>query len=320
LPDHAPECRRVGGWIRWTKGEYGPRVREGRVPFRGFETWYREVGETEAGKLPVLLLHGGPGATSDYLEPLLDLGGAGRRTVTYDQIGAGRSKVPPGSLEWTVDLFVEEVGAVRDALGLERIHLFGHSWGGMLAMAYALTQPTGLASLVVGHSPASVPQWVEETGKLRAELPDEVQETLTRHERAGTVQDPEYEEACMVFYRRHVCRADTWPDYVVRSFAEIGEVYNTMNGPSEFHVVGTIKDWSIVDRLGEIRVPTLVITGEHDEATPAINATVTNGIPGARSVILPGHSHIAHAEDPDAYLALLDEFFSSVEAGSAAGP
>jgi proline-specific peptidase len=295
-------------------------MREGRVPFRGFETWYREVGETEAGKLPVLLLHGGPGATSDYLEPLLDLGGAGRRTVTYDQIGAGRSKVPPGSLEWTVDLFVEEVGAVRDALGLERIHLFGHSWGGMLAMAYALTQPTGLASLVVGHSPASVPQWVEETGKLRAELPDDVQETLTRHERAGTVQDPEYEEACMVFYRRHVCRADTWPDYVVRSFAEIGEVYNTMNGPSEFHVVGTIKDWSIVDRLGEIRVPTLVITGEHDEATPAINATVTNGIPGARSVILPGRSHIAHAEDPDAYLALLDEFFSSVEGGSAAGP
>jgi L-proline amide hydrolase len=190
----------------------------------------------------------------------------------------------------------------------------------MLAMAYALTQPTGLASLVVGHSPASVPQWVEETGKLRAELPDDVQETLTRHERAGTVQDPEYEEACMVFYRRHVCRADTWPDYVVRSFAQIGEVYNTMNGPSEFHVVGTIKDWSIVDRLGEIRVPTLVITGEHDEATPAINATVTNGIPGARSVILPGRSHIAHAEDPDAYLALLDEFFSSVEAGSAAGP
>jgi L-proline amide hydrolase len=288
---------------------------EGRIPFRGYATWYREEGETEPGKLPVLLLHGGPGATSDYLEPLLDLGGTGRRTVTYDQIGAGRSKVPPGSLEWTVDLFVDEVGAVRDALGLERIHLFGHSWGGMLAMAYALTQPTGLASLVVGHSPASIPQWVEETGRLRADLPEDVQETLTRHETAGTVHDPEYEEACMVFYRRHVCRADEWPDYVVRSFAEIGEVYNTMNGPSEFHVVGTIKDWSIVDRLGEIRVPTLVVTGEHDEATPAINATVTSGISGARSVILPGRSHIAHAEDPDAYVALLDEFFSSVEAG-----
>jgi L-proline amide hydrolase len=288
---------------------------EGRIPFRGYETWYREEGETAPDKLPVLLLHGGPGAAHDYLEPLLGLADTGRRTVTYDQIGAGRSKVPERALDWTVDLFVEEVSAVREALGLDRLHLFGHSWGGMLAMAYALTQPSGLASLVVGHSPASIPQWVEETGKLRAELPDDVQETLTRHERAGTVHDSEYEEACMVFYRRHVCRADEWPDYVVRSFAEIGEVYNTMNGPSEFHVVGTLKDWSIVDRLGEIRVPTLVITGEHDEATPAINATVTNGIPGARSVILPGRSHIAHAEDPDAYLALLDEFFSSVEAG-----
>jgi L-proline amide hydrolase len=288
---------------------------EGRVPFRGFETWYREAGETAPGKLPVLLLHGGPGAASDYLEPLLRLAETGRRAVTYDQIGAGRSKVPPEALEWTVDLFVDEVAAVREALELDRIHLFGHSWGGMLAMEYALTQPSGLASLVVGHSPASIPQWVEETGRLRAQLPDDVQHTLARHEGAGAVHDPEYEEACMVFYRRHVCRADPWPDYVVRSFAELGEVYNTMNGPSEFHVVGTLKDWSVVDRLGEIRVPTFVISGEHDEATPAINATVTNGIPNARSVILPERSHIAHAEDPDEYLALLDEFFSSVEAG-----
>jgi proline-specific peptidase len=289
-------------------------VGEGHVQFRGFQTWYRDVGETEEGRLPVLLLHGGPGATCDYLEPLLGLAETDRRTVTYDQIGAGRSKVPPRALDWTVDLFVEEVGAVREALGLDHVHLFGHSWGGMLAMQYALTQPSGLASLVVGHSPASIPQWIEETAKLRAELPDDVQATLTRHERAGTVDDPEYEAACMVFYRRHVCRADEWPEYVLRSFAEIGEVYNTMNGPSEFHVVGTIKDWTVVDRLGEIRVPTLVITGEHDEATPAINQTVTNGIPGARSVILPGRSHIAHAEAPAEYLALLDDFFSSVEA------
>jgi L-proline amide hydrolase len=288
---------------------------EGLIPFRGFETSYREAGETASGKLPVLLLHGGPGATSDYLEPLLGLADTGRRTVTYDQIGAGRSKVPPQALEWTVELFVEEVAAVRKALALDRIHLFGHSWGGMLAMEYALTQPDGLASLVVGHSPASVPQWVEETGRLRAALPQDVQETLTRHEDAGTVHDPEYEEACMVFYRRHVCRADPWPDYVLRSFAELGEVYNTMNGPSEFHVVGTIRDWSVVDRLGEIDVPTLVVTGEHDEATPAINETVTNGIPGAESVILPGRSHVAHAEDPAEYLELLDRFFSAVEAG-----
>jgi L-proline amide hydrolase len=290
-------------------------VLEGRIPFRGFETWYREDGSTADGKLPVLCLHGGPGAAHDYLEPLFGLAQTGRRTVLYDQVGCGKSATPPEALDWTVELFVEEVDAVRGALGLERVHVFGNSWGGMLAMEYALTQPDGLASLVLASSPASIPQWVEETGKLRARLPQDVQDTLTRHEEAGTIHDPEYAEACMVFYERHVCRVVPFPDYVNRSFDQIGEVYETMNGPSEFHVVGTIRDWSVVDRLGEIEVPTLVVTGEHDEATPAINRTVSQGIPGAESVILDGCSHMAHVEQTEKYLALLDRFFSSVEAG-----
>lgn len=144
---------------------------EGRIPFRGFRTWYRDEGETAAGKLPVLCLHGGPGGAHDYLEPLFGLGQTGRRTVLYDQVGCGRSATPPRALDWTVELFVDEVGAVREALGLDHVHVFGSSWGGMLAMEYALTQPDGLASLVLASSPASIPQWVEETGKLRAQLP-----------------------------------------------------------------------------------------------------------------------------------------------------
>jgi len=135
----------------------------------------------------------------------------------------------------------------------------------------------------------------------------------TREELAR-VHDPEYVEACMVFYRRHVCRVDPWPDYVSRTFEQIGEVYETMNGPSEFHVVGTLREWSVVDRLGEIGVPALVVTGEHDEATAAINRTVSEGIPNAESVVLPGCSHMAHVEDTEGYLALLDRFFSRVEA------
>jgi len=118
----------------------------------------------------------------------------------------------------------------------------------------------------------------------------------------------------MVFYERHVCRVVPFPEYVQRTFDQIGEVYETMNGPSEFHVVGTLKDWSVVDRLPEIRVPTLVVTGERDEATPAINHTVSEGIPGAESVILAGCSHMAHVEQTQEYLALLDNFFSRVEA------
>jgi L-proline amide hydrolase len=290
---------------------------EGRIPFRGFETWYRVVGDGEdAGKLPVLLLHGGPGATHDYLEPLEALAATGRRAVFYDQLGCGQSDLPDDPSLFTVDLFVDEVGAVREALGLERVHLFGNSWGGMLAMEYALTQPSGLASLVLASSPASIPQWIEETGRLRAELPQDVQETLTRHEEAGTTDSAEYEEACLVFYKRHVCRADEWPECVLRSFEFIerhGLVYRTMNGPSEFHVTGTLKNWSVVDRLGKIRVPTLVVSGEHDEATPAINRTVSESIPGAESVIYPSASHLAHVEETEGYVRLLDDFFTRVE-------
>jgi L-proline amide hydrolase len=290
---------------------------EGRLPFRGHEVWYRIVGDgEEPGRLPVLLLHGGPGGTHDYLESLEALAATGRRAIFYDQLGCGRSDLPDDPSLYTVELFVDEVGVVRRELGLDRIHLFGNSWGGMLAMEYALTQPDGLASLVLASAPASIPQWVTETGRLRRQLPEDVQETLDRHETAGTTDSQEYEDACLVFYKRHVCRLDEWPDYVVRSFDFIqrhGLVYRTMNGPSEFHVTGTLREWDVTGRLGEIRVPTLVVSGEHDEATPAINRTVTAGIPGARSVILPGCSHMAHVEDPEGYVRLLDGFFSEVE-------
>jgi proline-specific peptidase len=293
---------------------------EGTIDFRGLRTWYRAVGGgEEPGKLPVLLLHGGPGGCHDYLEPLEALVETGRRAIFYDQLGCGRSDLGDESL-WTVETYVDEVGAIRRALGLDRVHVFGNSWGGMLAMEYALTQPDGLASLVVASSPPSMRLWVEEATRLRSELPEDVQRTLDEHEAAGTTDDPAYGEACQVFYRRHVCRLEEWPEPVLRSFRwleEHGEVYRYMNGPSEFHVVGTLKDWDITPRLGEIRVPTLVVSGEFDEATPRINRTVADGIPGAESVIYPGASHMAHVEDTEGYVVLLDDFFSRVESGRA---
>jgi L-proline amide hydrolase len=264
-----------------------------------------------------VLLHGGPGGTHDYLEPLEALAEVGGRQVLfYDQIGCGKSDLPDDDSLWVVETFVDELDVIRRELGLDRIHLFGNSWGGMLAMEYALTRPRGLESLILASSPASIPQWVEETGKLRAQLPQAVQDVLDRHEAAGTTDDPEYEEAATVFYKRHVCRVEQWPDCVLRSFqfiAEHGVVYHTMNGPSEFHVTGNLRHWSVVDRLPEIQAPTLVVTGEHDEATPAINKTVAEGIPGAESVIYPGASHMAHVEDTEGYVRLLDEFLSRVE-------
>lgn len=292
---------------------------EGFVSFRGYRTWYRIVGEREQpGRLPLVALHGGPGMSHDYLEPLEAIAATGRRVIFYDQLGgAGNSDQPHNPSMWTVQLYKDELATVRDALGLDRLHLFGSSWGGMLAMEYALTQPSGLASLTIASSPASMSQWVTEANRLREDLPPGVQETLLNHEAAGTTSDPEYEQAMMVFYRRHVCRADPWPACVVRAFDKVAkhpEVYNTMNGPSEFHVTGTLKRWDIIDRLTEIDVPTLVTSGEYDEATPAIAETVHRGIRGSELVILKDCSHMAFVEKPDEYMRALDAFLTRVEA------
>ena len=292
-------------------------TKEGFVSFRGYNVWYRIVGNREVpGKLPLLCLHGGPGAPHDYLEPLEGIAATGRRVIFYDQLGAGNSDHLNDPSMWTVPLFIEEVGVVRRELNLNCVHLLGQSWGGMLGMEYALTQPEGLESLIVADSPASMPQWVAEANRLRAELPTQVQETLLRHEGAGTTDDPAYEEAMMVFYRRHVCRLDPWPDCLNRTFEKIvqnPEVYNTMIGPSEFHVTGTLKDWDIVNRLGEIHVPTLVIGGRYDEATPAITETVHRGIPGSEWVIFESSSHMPHLEETERYMQVLTNFLDHVE-------
>lgn len=293
-------------------------VHEGFLPFRGHRVWHRIVGDDEQpGKLPVLCLHGGPGATHDYLEPLEQLAGTGRRVIFYDQLGGGNSDRPRDPALWTVRYFVEELTAVVAALGLVRVHVLGQSWGGMLGMEYALTQPAPLASLVAASSPASMIQWVAEANRLRAELPADVQATLLRHEQAGTTAEPAYQEAVMVFYRRHLCRLDPWPEPLRRSFVKMTrdpEVYHTMNGPSEFHVTGRLRDWDITARLGEIRVPTLVISGRHDEATPAIAQTVHRGIPGAKWVLFEDSSHSVHLEEPERFLQVVGEFFDQVEA------
>ena len=283
----------------------------------------RIIGEGEAeGRFPLLCLHGGPGAAHDYLESLAAMADTGRRVIFYDQLGCNRSSLPEAKPElWTVDLFIEEIDTVRQALALDRIHLLGQSWGGMLAMEYALTQPRGLESLTVASSSASMIQWVEEANRLREELPPAVQEALLRHEAAETYDDPEYQTAMAEFYRRHVCRVDPVPEYVERTFAAIArnpEVYHTMNGPSEFHVVGTLKTWDIISRLGEIRVPTLVTSGRYDEATPLIAETVQQGIPGAEWVVFEESSHMAHAEEPERYMRVLDDFLTRVEARVAA--
>jgi L-proline amide hydrolase len=293
-------------------------VREGKVPFQlgneTAETWYRIEGELRPddpnAPAPLVTLHGGPGATHDYLLALTDLSGE-RAVVFYDQIGNGRSTHYEGRNGdfWTVDLFVRELHNLVDGIGIAgRHHVLGSSWGGFLAQEYALTHPPGLRSLVLADTAASFPDFVTEANRLRGDLPPEVEATLRRHEEAGTTDDPEYEEACMVFYKRHLCRLDPFPPELVESFEWIARdptVYHTMNGPSEFHVIGSIRDWQSQDRLGEIDVPTLLTSGRYDEATPALQETLRDGIADCEWVLFEESSHTPFVEERERYMQVV---------------
>ncbi len=272
----------------------------GRLPFREWQTWFEVVGDgEEQGRLPLLVLHGGPGSAHDALEGLGALAQQGRRVVFYDQLGSGDSDRPDDRSLWTVETFLDQLRSVREALGLERLHLFGSSWGGMLALEYAFTQPEGLASLVLNSTPTSAPRWAEETARLVEALPP-------------GLDDKQAEEE---FKRRHICRLDPEPEVLQRARAKFGmPVYETMWGPNEFTVTGTLKGWDVIGRLGEIRVPTLITSGRHDECTPTLVEPLHEGIAGSEWVIFEESAHMPYLEEPERYLEVVGDFLERVEA------
>jgi len=272
------------------------RVKEGLLAVPGGKVWYRMVGE---GGIPLLCLHGGPGIPHDYLENLEDLA-EGRTVVFYDQLGCGNSERPDDASLWTLERAIEELGAVREQLGLERIHLFGNSWGGWLSMQYVLDRKPQLQSLILSSSPPSVSRWITDANELRRQLPSDVQRVLDHHEAKEYFGCPEWFGAMAVFYKRHVCRADPWPDGVERAFGPGfgGQVYNTMWGPSEFGpVTGNLKNWDVTDRLHEIILPTLITCGRYDEATPAHVTDMHRRMRGSELVIFEQSSHLAFVEE-----------------------
>jgi len=290
-----------------------PTISEGYVAFRGYRTWYRVAGELGSAATPLLALHGGPGSTHHYFAPLEALA-AERPVVVYDQIGCGRSDRPE-DLEWSVDVFREEVDAVRSQLGLERIHLLGTSWGGMLALEHVLAGAAGIVGLILSSTLASLEQWASEQLKLRAALPAAVVEVMERHERAGTFDDPEYERAMDAFSDRHFYRGPQPRPELERMTAQKSTaVYRAMQGPNEWTVTGALKGWDVRDRLGEIEVPTLVIRGRHDMSTDPISAALVTGIKSAREVVLDHSSHTPVLEETREYLAAIGEFMRAAEA------
>jgi L-proline amide hydrolase len=288
--------------------------RTGTVDFRGWQTWYRVTGDLDAGKTPLVVLHGGPGAAHNYTLSIAGIAAQGRAVIHYDQLGIGNSTHLPerGADFWTVQLFLDELDNLLGTLGIAgRYHVLGQSWGGMLAAEHAVRRPAGLRGLVIANSPASMHLWLSEAGRLRSELPAEVQQTLLAHEAAGTTDDPAYKAAEDVFNARHVCRIVPNPPEVAETFALIDAdptVYHTMNGPNEFHVIGTLKDWSVIDRLDRITAPTLLVSGRYDEATEAAVQPYAENIPDVRWTIFEESSHMPHVEEEQSYLRLVGGF------------
>lgn len=294
-----------------------PKQVEGRAKFGSYETWYRITGDLKSGKPPVFILHGGPGAAHNYVDAYKLLSLRGRSVIHYDQLGCGNSTLLPGKGAdfWTPQLFVDELENLVDALGQRQsFHVLGQSWGGMLAAEYGTRRPKGLKSLTIANSPASMALWSSEAMRQRSEMPKDIQDILNKHEKAGTYGAPEYKRATNWVYERHVCRIVPFPPEVIASFDQIERnptVYHTMNGPNEFFVVGTLKNWNIIPELHKINVPTLIISGHHDEATRACVQPYADNIKGSRWVIFEKSSHMPHVEEKELCMKTVGDFLDA---------
>lgn len=273
------------------------------------------------GEEILLLLNGGPGLPCDYLrEPLLRMVDAGYQVVTYDQLGCGASDKPRDQALWTIGRYVEEVETVRDALGLGKVHLLGHSWGGWLGIEYAITYPDWLKSLVLSNTCGDMPHLIQELNRLREALGSETVAMMQRHEAEGTLEHEEYKAAITILNYRHELRLPEWPDPVKRSFADWNmDVYGTMQGPNEFLYTGNLKDWNRLAEMRNIAVPCLILVGQHDELTPACALRMHQAVPGSEIKVFPRSAHMPFYEEPEAYFATLTAFLNRASGKSGRG-
>ena len=257
------------------------------------KTWYRMTGEH--GRAPLVCLHGGPGSTHNYFRPLERLADE-RPVVLYDQLGCGRSK-QSADVDWNLALFTEELDALRNHLGLAKIHLLGTSWGGMLALEHALSRQDSVRSLVLSSTLGSAEEWVVEAKKLRDEIEGDDDEVLEE------------------FERRHLFRGAAEPLELARMREErAADVYEAMWGKNEWSMTGALSGWDVRPRLAELTLPTLILRGAHDLCTAAIAKTLSDGIPNAREVVFANSSHTPVLEETERYLQVVRDFLYAVEA------
>lgn len=284
-----------------------------------FNVWTKRFGNNPRVRL--LLLHGGPGATHEYFEAMESfLPAEGIEFIYYDQLGSAYSDQPKDEALWTIDRFVDEVEQVRQALGLERdsFYLLGHSWGGILAVEYALAHQQNLKGLVVSNMMMSIPDYNEYAGKvLAAGMDPAVVREIREIEKRGEYESPRYMELLIPnFYAKHICRLPEWPDAVNRAFGKLNkQVYVLMQGPSEFGAAGRLERWDRKADLPRITVPTLVIGAGHDTMDPEHMRRVAGQVKNGRFLLCPEGGHLAMWDDQQTYMTGLIRFLKDVDEG-----
>ena len=279
---------------------------EGTIAVPGGNVWFKRVG-AGAG-LPLLAVHGGPGLPHNYISSLARLADE-REVIFWDQLGCGNSERPHNTALWTMERSVAEMDAVVHGLGLDRFHIFGNSWGGMMLQQYALDAPSGAVSLTISNSTPSIPRFAANVVRLKAELDAATQAAVDRHEAAETTNSAEYQAAIRTWNETYLCRIRPWPKELEDAFRNMGtEIFETMFGPSDFRIVGTIRDWDVFERLGEIAVPTLLLAGRFDECSPDDMREMHRRIAGSRFELFESTAHLPFIEEPQRFDRVMRDF------------
>lgn len=295
----------------------GPPLGEAFLAVPGGRIWYKVSG-VGAGT-PVILLHGGPGFSSFYLKPMEALG-SDRVVIRYDQLGGGKSDRVTDTTMFTIPHFVAELDSLRKALGYDRVHLLGHSWGTILAVEYYKAHPEHVVSLTLGSAALDIPAWERHARDLLKTLPDSEQRAVRVREAARQFDAGDYQNAIADFYSRYVWRHPVAADLDSTLKTANDAIYNYMQGPSEFTITGTLKPYDITGFLKSIKVPVIYTVGEFDEANPEEIRHFTDLTPGSREFILPGSGHITTWDAPELNVKVVRQFLLDVDAGRVQAP
>lgn len=289
-------------------------IREGYMPFLGYKTYYRVVGKNTGNKKPLVLLHGGPGSTHNYFEVLDRIAEEdGRQLVMYDQIGCGNSYVENRPDLWNSKVWIEELIELRKHLGLDEIHLLGQSWGGMQTLEYVCNyKPEGLKSIILSSTLPASWLWAEEAQRMIAQMPQDMQDAIKKATESGDYSSPEYQAAEAEYMRQHCAGEVTEndPECLRRPKKAGRESYVVGWGPNEFTPLGTLKDYDVIDQLGDIKEPALIINGGNDLCTPYVAKFIYDRIPNSEWELFRTCRHMCFVEDNDHYVEVLKKWMN----------